>query len=56
MLTDTAISSNWESLEVIIYYDKFISKTTAWDQFYEAVKKIFAAIQYIKDRVLIVDI
>ena len=56
MLTDTAISSNWESLEVIIYYDKFISKTTAWDQFYEAVKKNFAAIQYIKEKALIVDI
>ena len=55
-LTYTAIRSNWESLKEIIDYHKIISEAIAWDLVYEAVKNNFAAIQYIKDTALIVDI
>ncbi len=59
MLTHKAIRSNWESLKEIVDYDdyhKIISKTIEWNLVYEAVKENFAAIQYIKDRALIVNI
>ena len=59
MLTHKAIRSNWESLKEIVDYDDYheiISKTIEWYLVYEAVKENFTAIQYIKDRALIVDI